>query len=143
MTLAATAAENKGRRTMAASALDRLRHSQQSARARYGQIIAKREHTMYSSAAAAALGVAEARGHMLPKIAGIDGTWTVGIGALVAANMVGNQGGAGRMLQSLADAMLAIGSFKLGLRVGYEAPKEATKGIGEVSAQAMDALLSS
>ena len=118
-----------------ASAIERLRQSTRNSRARYGEIIAKREHTLFSTAAAAGLGVAEARGHKLPQFLGMDGTLTVGVGALLASNAVG--GNAGRMLQSLADAMLAIGSYNLGKTVGAQ---PAVKGIGE--ANAMDALLS-
>jgi uncharacterized protein (DUF2062 family) len=126
---------------MASSQIERIRHAQRASRARYGEIIAKREHTLYSSAAAAAIGVAEARGHKLPVIMGWDGTITVGVAALVGANMV-NSGSGQRMLQSLADAMLAIGSYKLGVANGAKdlvAP--AMKGVGD--AAAMDALLSS
>lgn len=121
-----------------ASAIERLRASQRSSRARYGEIIAKREHTLYSTAAAAGLGIAEARGHKLPQIMGFDGTVTIGVAALVASNAVGGNGG--RMLQSLADAMLAIGSYKMGLSVGAQ---PAVKGAAEDQARAMDALLSS
>jgi hypothetical protein len=95
--------------------------------------IAKRENTLVSVTASAILGVAEAKGHKLPAVCGVDGTVVFGAIALVAAPTVGGQ--MGRILQSLADGWLAIGAYKMGRAVGGAA-------ISGTDASAMDALLS-
>ena len=78
--------------------------------------LAKREHTLLAVTASATLGLAEAKGHKLPMVFGIDGTIVFGTVALFAAEHMG--GSSGRMLQSLADGWLAIGSYKMGRAVG-------------------------
>jgi hypothetical protein len=78
--------------------------------------IAKREHTMYATLASAVLGVAEAKGHPLPQIFGLDGTIVAGTAALLLADH--SSSSTGRMLQSFADGMLAIGAYKMGRAVG-------------------------
>lgn len=116
------------------SSLTKYREIAHRSRMRAAAEIAKREHTLASTTAAAVLGVAEAKGHKLPMVMGVDGTIVAGVAALMLADSVG--GSTGRMLQSLADAALAIGSYKLGRAVGGAA----IAGVDDASA--MDAVLS-
>lgn len=120
-----------------ASEIERVRMQHRQSRLRYGQEIAKREHTLFAVAASTALGVAEAKGHKLPKIAGLDGTVVFGTAALVLSSSVG--GKAGTFLQSLADGWLAIGAWKMGQKVGG-ASSVSLDGLSD--AASMDALLS-
>ena len=116
------------------SSLVKYREMAARSRRRAAEEIAKREHTLVSTTAAAVLGVAEAKGHKLPQVLGVDGCVVFGAAALMVADGVG--GSAGRMLQSLADASLAIGAYKLGRAVGGAA----IQGVGD--GDAMDAVLS-
>lgn len=120
---------------MASHALAKVRESARRTRMRAAHEIAKREHTLVSTTMAAALGLAEAKGHKLPAVVGVDGTIVFGSLALMLADNVG--GGTGRMLQSAADGLLAIGAYKLGRAVGGAAISGASE-----DAAAMDALLS-
>lgn len=81
--------------------------------------IAKREHTMYATLAAGVLGMAEAKGHSLPSVFGLDGTIVAGTAALLLADRMGSSNG--RILQSFADGMLSIGAYKMGRSVGGKA----------------------
>lgn len=101
---------------MASTALMKARETARRGRSRAAAEIAKREHTLFSVTAAAILGVAEAKGHRLPSILGLDGTVVAGTAALLFSDAAG--GSAGRMLQSFADGMLAIGAYKMGRAVG-------------------------
>lgn len=118
---------------MASTALVKLKESRNRARLRSAYEMAKREHSMFSVAAATVLGIAEAKGHRLPEVMGIDGTIVAGIVALFLAD--GSGGQFGRVLQSLADGSLAIGAYKIGRSVGGSA----IKGLGE--AEAIEAVL--
>lgn len=89
---------------------------------------------MYSITAASILGVAEAKGHKLPSVMGLDGTIVVGTAALLLADSAG--GSTGRILQSLADGLLAIGAYKMGRAVGGQA----ISGAGD-DASAIEAVL--
>jgi hypothetical protein len=120
---------------MAHGSIAQMRTGMQRARMRTQHELAKREHTLLSTTAAAALGVAEAKGHKLPSIWGLDGTIVAGTVALIAADKM--SGGGARMLQSFADGMLAIGAYKMGRSVGGAAIAGASD-----DAAAMDALLS-
>ena len=71
---------------------------------------------MFSITAASILGVCEAKGHKIPAVMGLDGTIVAGAAALFLADSVG--GSNGRILQSFADGMLAIGAYKMGRAVG-------------------------
>ena len=119
------------------SELERVRMSMRQSRNRAGQEIAKREHTLFAVAASAALGIAEAKGHKLPRVFDVDGTIVFGTLALMGATHMGGKNAT--FLQSLADGWLAIGSYKMGLKVGG-ANSLALEGLGE--AHSMDALLS-
>lgn len=101
---------------MASHALAKAKELARRSRSRAAVEIAKREHTMYSITAASILGVAEAKGHNLPSVLGLDGTIVVGTAALLLADSAG--GSTGRILQSLADGLLAIGAYKMGRAVG-------------------------
>lgn len=106
-------------------------------RLRASSEIAKREHTMYATLASAVLGVAEAKGHNLPQVFGLDGTIVAGTAALLLADHSGTS--TGRMLQSFADGMLAIGAYKMGRSVGGKS----ISGLGEASdIAAIEAVLS-
>jgi hypothetical protein len=104
---------------MASTALSKARELARRSRTRASHEIAKREHTMYSTLAAAVLGVAEAKGHPLPQVFGLDGTIVAGTAALLLADSAGS--GTSRLLQSFADGMLAIGAYKMGRSVGGKA----------------------
>lgn len=119
---------------MASSALVKARETARRSRSRAASEIAKREHTLFSVTGAAILGVAEAKGHKLPSVFGLDGTVVVGTAALMFADAAG--GSAGRMLQSLADGFLAIGAYKMGRAVGGAA----ISGAGD--SEALEAVLS-
>jgi hypothetical protein len=119
---------------MSSTALAKARETARRTRMRATHEIAKREHTLVSTTMAAALGLAEAKGHHLPSVVGVDGTIVFGTLALVLGDNVG--GGTGRMLQSCADGLLAIGAYKLGRAVGGQAIT------GVTDPSAMDALLS-
>lgn len=120
-----------------ASELKRVRMNMRQSRVRYGHEIAKREHTLFAVAASAALGIAEAKGHKLPNVLDVDGTIVFGTLALMGASYMG--GRQGTFLQSLADGWLAIGSYKMGQKVGGAT---AIKLEGLSDAHSMDALLS-
>lgn len=120
-----------------ASELERVRMNMRHSRMRYGQEIAKREHTLFAVAASAALGMAEAKGHKLPKMLDVDGTIVFGTLALMGAAHMG--GRSGTFLQSLADGWLAIGAYKIGTKVGG---KDSISVDGLSDAASMDALLS-
>lgn len=106
-------------------------------RIRAAHEIAKREHTMYSTLASAVLGMAEAKGHTLPSVFGLDGTIVAGTAALLLSEH--SSSSTGRMLQSFADGMLAIGAYKMGRTVGGKS----ISGLGEASdVAAIEAVLS-
>jgi hypothetical protein len=106
-------------------------------RMRAAHEIAKREHTMYSTLAAAVLGIAEAKGHNLPSVFGLDGTIVAGTAALLLSEH--SSSSTGRMLQSFADGMLAIGAYKMGRSVGGKA----ISGVGSAGdVAAIEAVLS-
>ena len=119
---------------MASTALAKAREGARRSRSRAAQEIAKREHTLFSVTGAAILGVAEAKGHKLPTVFGLDGTVVVGTAALLFSDAAG--GSAGRVLQSLADGFLAIGAYKMGRAVGGAA----ISGAGD--AESLEAVLS-
>ena len=118
---------------MASHALTKARDLARRSRVRATHEIAKREHTMYSTLAAAILGVAEARGHNLPSVFGLDGTIVAGTAALLLADNAG--AGTARLLQSFGDGMLAIGAYKMGRSVGGKA----ISGLGD--SEAIEAVL--
>lgn len=101
---------------MSSYALAKARSLAMRSRSRAAHEIAKREHTMYSTLAATALGIAEAKGHKLPQIFGMDGTIVAGIAALMLAD--NSNSGTNRLLQSFGDGMLAIGGYKMGRSFG-------------------------
>jgi hypothetical protein len=101
---------------MASHALSKARDIARRTRMRASSEIAKREHTMYATLASAVLGIAEAKGHPLPQVFGLDGTIVAGTAALLLADH--SSSSTGRMLQSFADGMLAIGAYKMGRAVG-------------------------
>lgn len=113
---------------MASTSLVKARELARRSRARAASEIAKREHTMYSTLAAAVLGVAEAKGHKLPEVFGLDGTVVAGTAALLLSEHSGSS--SGRMLQSFADGMLAIGAYKFGRTVGGKS----ISGVSDVAA---------
>lgn len=116
------------------TALTKARETYRRSRMRAANEIAKREHTLFAVSASAALGLAEAKGHKLPVVMGLDGTIVFGTLALLVADNMG--GSNGRVLQSLADGLLSIGAYKMGRSVGGAA----ISGIDDGAA--MDALLS-
>ena len=81
--------------------------------------LAQREHTLVAITAAATLGLAEAKGHKLPQVFGIDGTIVFGTISVFASEAIG--GSMGRVAQSVGDGLLAIGAYKLGRAVGGQA----------------------
>lgn len=101
---------------MASTALTKAREMARRSSSRARVEIAKREHTMYSTLAAAILGVAEGRGHYLPQVFGLDGSIVAGTAAVLLADTA--SGGMQRILQSFGDGMLAIGAYKMGRSVG-------------------------
>lgn len=111
---------------MASHALAKAKELARRSRLRAGHEIAKREHTMIASTAAAIVGVAEAKGHRIPTVMGLDGTIVAGVVSLLLADNVG--GSNGRILQSFADGMLAIGAYKMGRSVGGQAISGADDG---------------
>lgn len=120
-----------------AHSLAKARDLARASRIRAAREIAKREHTMYSTLAAGVLGMAEAKGHQLPMVFGLDGTLVAGTAALLLSEHSGSR--TGRMLQSLADGLLAIGAYKMGRSVGGKA----ISGLGEASdVAAIEAVLS-
>lgn len=119
---------------MASTSLVKARELARRSRTRAAHEIAKREHTMYSTLAAAVLGVAEAKGHNLPQVFGLDGTIVAGTAALLLSEH--SSSSTGRMLQSFADGMLAIGAYKMGRTVGGKS----ISGLGDV--EALEAVLS-
>lgn len=119
---------------MSSHALSKARELARRSRTRANHEIAKREHTLFSVTAASILGVAEAKGHKLPTVLGLDGTLVFGTVALLMSEQAG--GSTGRMLQSFADGMLAIGAYKMGRSVGGKA----IEGAGDTSA--IEAVLS-
>lgn len=118
------------------SAIEKLRQS-----ARMSRVNAQREtyrykHTVFSSGTAAMIGFAETKGKHLPVIIpGVEGEISFGVAALFLASYA--KGDTGRVLQSLADALLAVGMYKVGKRAG----SVELKGVGAGDAHAMDALL--
>lgn len=104
---------------MASTALTKARELARRSRTRANHELAKREHTMYATLASAILGVAEAKGHPLPQVFGLDGTIVAGTAALMLADNA--SGGTQRLLQSFGDGMLAIGAYKMGRSVGGKA----------------------
>src|SRR4029077_1564432 len=122
---------------MASHSLVKARDLARRSRIRAAHEIAKREHTMYSTVAAGILGMAEAKGHTLPQVFGLDGTIVAGTAALLLSEH--SSSSTGRMLQSFADAMLAIGAYKMGRTVGGKS----ISGLGSASdVQAIEAVLS-
>jgi hypothetical protein len=122
---------------MASHALMKAREIARRTRLRASSEISKREHTMYATLASAVLGVAEAKGHSLPQVFGLDGTIVAGTAALLLADH--SSSNTGRMLQSFADGMLAIGAYKMGRAVGGKA----IGGLGDASdVQALEAVIS-
>lgn len=119
---------------MASTSLVKARDLARRSRMRAASEIAKREHTMYSTLAAAVLGIAEAKGHPLPQVFGLDGTIVAGTAALLLSDH--SSSSTGRMLQSFADGMLAIGAYKMGRAVGGKS----IAGLGDV--EAIEAVLS-
>lgn len=122
---------------MASTALAKAREMARRSRSRASHEIAKREHTMYATLAAGILGVAEAKGHYLPQVFGLDGTIVAGTAALLLAENAG--GGTRRLMQSFGDGMLAIAAYKMGRSVGGNA----IKGAGDDNdAEAIETVLS-
>lgn len=119
-----------------ASSIEKARQQQRMTRLNFASKIARTEHTMFASAAATVLGLAEGRGHKLPTIAGIDGQIVFGAAALFLAD--NNSNGMERFFQSLADTLLGIGLYNLGKTYGTQ--NASAGGVGD--ATAMDALLS-
>jgi hypothetical protein len=119
---------------MASTALSKARELARRSRVRASHEIAKREHTMYATLASAILGVAEAKGHKLPQVFGLDGTIVAGTAALLLSDNAG--AGMQRLLQSFGDGMLCIGAYKMGRSVGGAA----ISGAGDV--EAIEAVLS-
>lgn len=99
-----------------ANSLASVRETMRRSRVRAQHELAQREHTLIALTAAAALGLAEAKGHRLPQVFGIDGTIVFGVVSVFAAEAMG--GGMGRTFQSVGDGLLCIGSYKMGRAVG-------------------------
>jgi len=90
---------------------------------------------MFQLGACAILGAAEAKGHKLPEVMGVDGKVAVGVGCLIAAGQVGPD--LAKYMQALADGLLAQAAYEFGKTYG------ATKKVDGVDdATSMDALLS-
>jgi hypothetical protein len=121
-----------------ASAIEKLKYNARMSRVNQMREVARYKHTVFSTGTAAVLGFAEAKGKKLPPvIPGLEGEVTFGMAALFLSSYA--SGDTGRVLQSLADAMLAVGMYKIGKRAGVAG----LEGLGAASdAHAMDALLS-
>lgn len=91
---------------------------------------------MYSIAAASALGVAEAKGHTLPSVMGLDGKVVAGVAAMLIGENMGGSGG--RALQSIADGLLAIAAYQMGRMVGGKP----MSGVSGSDVSALEAVLS-
>jgi hypothetical protein len=122
-----------------AHSLAQARESIRRTRMRLAAEMHEQQHVMLSTTAAAVLGVAEAKGHRLPAMLGLDGTIVAG-GALLFASKYAH-GDTGRVLQSGASALLAIGAYKLGRSIGGAAIAGTGDGISDSAA--VEALLSS
>ncbi len=123
------------------AAVDRVRQTMRASRLNYAHEISKVKHTMFSSLTSAVVGLCEARGKTLPSIVGVDGELAFGTVALVAAG--NSTGETAKVLQSLADALLAVGAYKIGLTYGANKKINGLGSVGGVTpAQTMDALLS-
>jgi len=116
------------------ASLTKARELARRSRHRAAMEISKREHTMYSTLAAAILGIAEGKGHNLPSVFGLDGTIVAGTAAVLLSDSA--SGGTQRLLQSFGDGMLAIGAYKMGRSVGGRAIS------GASDIQAIEAVLS-
>ena len=81
---------------MSSRSIEKVRNTLRAQRRRAREEIAKREHTLAAVLSSAALGLAEAKGHRLPSVFGIDGTVVFGTLAVLASDQVG--GSSGRML---------------------------------------------
>lgn len=119
------------------SAIEKLKHSARMSRVNQMREVARYKHTIFSTGTAAVLGFAEAKGKKLPAvIPGLEGEVTFGMAALFLSSYA--SGDTGRVFQSLADSMLAVGMYKIGKRAGVAG----LEGLGAGSdAHAMDALL--
>lgn len=120
------------------TAIEKLKHSARMSRMNQAREVARYKHTIFSTGTAAVLGFAEAKGKKLPAIMpGLEGEVTFGMAALFLASYA--SGDTARVMQSLADSMLAIGMYKIGKRAGVGG----VEGLGAAGdAHAMDALLS-
>lgn len=117
------------------SAIDKLRHSARMSRMNAQRETHRYKNTVFSSGTAAMIGFAETKGKTLPVIIpGVEGEISFGVAALFLASYA--KGDTGRVLQSLADALLAVGMYKVGKRAG----KTELGGVAG-DAHAMDALL--
>ena len=105
------------------------------ARLRIGHEIQRRKHTMTAVVFCGGLGLAEAKGKKIPTIYGLPGESVAGVGALIAGEYVG--GSSGKILQSLADGLLCVASWKIGQMAGKQAMVSGTP----EDAHAFDALL--
>jgi hypothetical protein len=82
------------------------------ARTRAAQAAMNNQHTMFAVGSAAAVGFAVSRGVDLPKIGDLEFTDMIGIGAIVAANVLkGKQ--VQRFAQALADGMLSVSAYRI------------------------------
>lgn len=119
------------------SAIEKLRHSARMSRVNAAREVHRYKHTVFSSGTAGLIGFAETKGKKLPTIIpGIEGEVSFGVAALFLASYA--KGDTGRVLQSLADALLAVGMYKVGKRAG----SVSVDGLGAGGdAHSMDALL--
>lgn len=118
------------------TAIEKLRHSTRMSRMNAQREVQRYKHSVFSAGTAGLLGFAETKGKTLPVIIpGVEGEISFGVAALFLASYA--KGDTGRVLQSLADALLSIGMYKVGKRAGSVEIKSG--GVGDASA--MDALL--
>lgn len=108
--------------------------SMKNARTRAAQAALNNQHTMFAVGSAAAVGFAVSRGVDLPKIGDLEFTDLVGIGAIVAANVIkGKQ--VQRFAQALADGMLSVSAYRIASTI---APTEKTEKVSGYGAEIYD-----
>lgn len=121
---------------MATSAIEKLRQNARISRIQSQREMSRYKHTVFSTGTAGVIGFAESKGKKLPVvIPGLEGEVSFGVAALFLASYA--KGDTGRVLQSLADALLAVGMYKIGKRAGMAG----IEGLGATDAHSMDALL--
>lgn len=102
--------------------------SMKNARARATAVAANNQHTMFAVGSAAVVGFAVSRGVDLPKVGDLEFTDMVGIGAIIAANVLkGKQ--IQRFAQALADGMLSVSAYRIASTIA-PAETKAVSGYG-------------